>query len=92
MQLVSLIDLFVIIFDYCALFGDTHYCSLFSINFLCNILLSLFESKADSKIGSIIGLIAIIASIGVIHFCISVTVVQDDDLVDEPFEEPSDEP
>ena len=27
-----------------------------------------------------------------IHFCISVTVVQDDDLVEEPFEEPSDEP
>lgn len=27
-----------------------------------------------------------------IYFCISVTVVQDDDLVEEPFEEPSDEP
>jgi hypothetical protein len=28
----------------------------------------------------------------VIYCCISVTVVQDDDLVEEPFEEPSDEP
>ena len=36
-------------------------------------------------------LIGLIAFIGVIHFCISVTVVQDDDLVEEPFEEPSDE-
>ena len=27
----------------------------------------------------------------VIHYCISVTVVPDDDLVEEPFEEPSDE-
>jgi hypothetical protein len=40
----------------------------------------------------IITIIGLIASIAVIHDCISFTVVPDDDLVEEPFEEPCDEP
>ncbi len=53
------------------------------------MLLTLFEAKRSVIIIAIIGLIVIIA---IIHDCISFTVVPDDDLVEEPFGEPCDEP
>ncbi len=71
------------------LFQGTHISSLSPVNFCIQYFCLYLRAKRSILIIAIIGLIAIIA---VIHDCISFTVVPDDDLVEEPFEEPCDEP
>ena len=68
---------------------NRHYLLLFvHILYYCLYL----KAKRTVIAIAIIGIIGIIAIIAIIHDYISFTVVPDDDLVEEPFEEPCNEP